>query len=220
METPTPRVKPGFNGVSVGMGSSVNGSSRRAGYYMGPAGAVAVAGGGRAAAAAPVDGCSVALRVFVLAATLVSAVVMGVDRQTSTIRITITDALPPLEVPLTANWSYSSAFVYFVVANAMVCLFSAAALAACRSRAAMVPVMVGDLLALALLYSAVGAAAEFGILGERGNSHVRWPKVCNVYGRFCERAMAAVIVSLIAAFANLVLLMLNILTIHKSSSYY
>jgi uncharacterized protein (TIGR01569 family) len=109
---------------------------------------------------------------------------------------------------------------YFVVANAMVCLFSAAALAACRSRAAMVPVMVGDLLALALLYSAVGAAAEFGILGERGNSHVRWPKVCNVYGRFCERAMAAVIVSLIAAFANLVLLMLNILTIHKSSSYY
>lgn len=111
METPTPRVKPGFNGVGVGMGSSLNGSSRRAGYYMGPAGAVAVAGGGRAAAAAPVDGCSVALRVFVLAATLVSAVVMGVDRQTSTIRITITDALPPLEVPLTANWSYSSAFV-------------------------------------------------------------------------------------------------------------
>lgn len=49
-------------------------------------------------------------------------------------------------------------------------------------------VMVGDLLALALLFSAVGAAAEFGILGERGNSHVRWAKVCNVYGAFCERA--------------------------------
>ncbi|CAD6231378.1 unnamed protein product [Miscanthus lutarioriparius] len=216
----TSRVKPGFNGVGVGMGS-VNGSSRRPGpgygYYMGSG--AAAAGGGRAAQA-PVDGCSVALRVFVLASTLVSAVVMGVDRQTSTIRITISDTLPPLEVPLTANWSYSSAFVYFVVANAMVCLFSAAALAACRSRAAMVPVMVGDLLALALLYSAVGAAAEFGILGERGNSHVRWAKVCNVYGRFCERAMAAVIVSLIAAFANLVLLMLSILTIHKSSSYY
>jgi len=107
----TSRVKPGFNGVGVGMGS-VNGSSRRPGpgygYYMG-AGAAA-AGGGRAAQA-PVDGCSVALRVFVLASTLVSAVVMGVDRQTSTIRITISDTLPPLEVPLTANWSYSSAFV-------------------------------------------------------------------------------------------------------------
>ncbi|RLM93603.1 CASP-like protein 1E1 [Panicum miliaceum] len=109
---------------------------------------------------------------------------------------------------------------YFVVANAMVCLFSAAALAACRRRGAVVPVMVGDLLALALLFSAVGAAAEFGILGERGNSHVRWAKVCNVYGAFCERAMAAVIVSLLAAFANLVMLMLTILAIHKNSSYY
>ena len=78
----------------------------------------------------------------------------------------------------------------------------------------------GDLLALALLFSAVGAAAEFGILGERGNSHVRWARVCNVYGAFCERAMAAVIVSLLAAFANLVMLMLTILAIHKNSSYY
>nr|CAB3477163.1 unnamed protein product [Digitaria exilis] len=97
----------------------------------------------------------------------------------------------------------------------MVCLFSAAALASCRRRGAVVLVMVGDLLALALLFSAVGAAAEFGILGERGNSHV-----CNVYGAFCERAMAAVIVSLLAAFANLVMLMLTILTIHKNSSFY
>jgi hypothetical protein len=109
----TPRVKPGLNGVGVGVGS-VNGSSRRPGpgygYYMGSGAAAGVGAGGRAAAA-PVDGCSVALRVFVLASTLVSAVVMGVDRQTSTIRITITDTLPPLEVPLTANWSYSSAFV-------------------------------------------------------------------------------------------------------------
>jgi len=102
----------------------------------------------------------------------------------------------------------------------MVCLFSAAALAACRRRGAVVPVMVGDLLALALLFSAVGAAAEFGILGERGNAHVRWARVCNVYGAFCERAMAAVIVSLLAAFANLVMLMLAILAIHKNSSYY
>ncbi|KAF8676418.1 hypothetical protein HU200_046964 [Digitaria exilis] len=204
----TSRVKPGFNGV---VGSGFDGSSRRAG------GGCAMGGGGRGV---PVDACGVAMRAFVVAATLVAAVVMGVDRQTRTIRITLADTLPPLEVPVTAKWSYSSAFVYFVVANAMVCLFSAAALASCRRRGAVVPVMVGDLLALALLFSAVGAAAEFGILGERGNSHVRWAKVCNVYGAFCERAMAAVIVSLLAAFANLVMLMLTILTIHKNSSFY
>ncbi|KAM0886020.1 hypothetical protein ACQ4PT_029959 [Festuca glaucescens] len=198
------RVKPGFNGVS---GAS---DSRRG--YMGAAAAV-----GRKP---PVDGCSVALRVFILAATLVAAVLMGVDRQTSTIQVTIADALPPLKVPVTANWSYSSAFVYFVVANAMACAFSAVSLAACRSRSAVVPLMIGDLVMLALLFSAVGASAQFGILGERGNSHVRWGKVCHVYNKFCERAMAAVIVSLIAAFTNLVHLMLAILDIHKNSSYY
>ncbi|KAG2597546.1 hypothetical protein PVAP13_5KG374628 [Panicum virgatum] len=101
----TSRVKPGFNGVGAGL----DGSSRRGGGYMGGVGGPA-AGGGRAAA--PVDACGVALRVFVLAATLVAAVVMGVDRQTRTIEITLTDTLPPLQVPVTAKWSYSSAFVY------------------------------------------------------------------------------------------------------------
>jgi len=38
-------------------------------------------------------------------------VVMGVDRQTRTIQITLADTLPPLQVPVTAKWSYSSAFV-------------------------------------------------------------------------------------------------------------
>lgn len=195
-------MKPGFSGVS-----SLSDSRRS---YMGAA----------APSKPAVDGCGVALRVFILAATLVAAVVMGLDRQTSTVQVTIADKLPPLQVPVTAKWSFSSAFVYFVVANAMACVFSAVALAACRSRSAVAPLMVGDLVVLALLFSAVGAAAEFGILGERGNSHVRWGKVCHVYSQFCGRAMAAVIVSLVAAFANLVHLMFAILDVHKNSSYY
>ncbi|KAF8660564.1 hypothetical protein HU200_057587 [Digitaria exilis] len=102
----TSRVKPGFNGV---VGSGFDGSSRRAGggYAMGGVGAVAP--GGRSGV--PVDACGVAMRAFVVAATLVAAVVMGVDRQTRTIQITLADTLPPLEVPVTAKWSYSSAFV-------------------------------------------------------------------------------------------------------------
>lgn len=102
----TSRVKPGFNGVGAGLDY---GSSRRAGAYaMGGVGAAAPVGGGRGV---PVDACGVALRAFVVAATLVAAVVMGVDRQTRTIQITLADTLPPLEVPVTAKWSYSSAFV-------------------------------------------------------------------------------------------------------------
>uniref|UniRef100_A0A0E0JIT8 CASP-like protein n=1 Tax=Oryza punctata TaxID=4537 RepID=A0A0E0JIT8_ORYPU len=205
------RGKPGLNG-----GAAIDYSSRR-GYYTGAGAALPVAAGSRAP---PVDPCCVALRVFVLLGTLASAVVMAADRQSTTIQIAAGELAPPLRVPVTAKWTYSSAFVYFVVANAMVFAFCAAALAAVRRRSAVVAVMVGDLVAMALLFSAVGAAAQFGLLGERGNTHVRWAKVCDVYGRFCERAMAAVVVSLIAAFADLVLLMLTILTIHKASSYY
>ena len=89
------RAKPGFNGVS-------GASDSRRGYM----GAAAVAGRKPA-----VDGCSVALRVFILSATLVAAVLMGVDRQTSIVQVTIADTLPPLQIPVTAKWSYSSAFV-------------------------------------------------------------------------------------------------------------
>lgn len=78
--------------------------SRRSGYNMG-----AAASGKQQQLS--VDWCSVALRVFILAATLVSAVVMGVDRQTTTVQVTIADTLPPLQVPVTAKSSYSSAFV-------------------------------------------------------------------------------------------------------------
>ncbi|XP_052140493.1 CASP-like protein 1E1 [Oryza glaberrima] len=211
------RGKPGLNG-SGGGAAAFDYSSRR-GYYTGAGAALPpLAAGSRAP---PVDPCCVALRVFVLLGTLASAVVMAADRQSTTVQIAAGEELaPPLRVPVTAKWTYSSAFVYFVVANAMVFAFSAAALAAVRRRSAVVPVMVGDLVAMALLFSAVGAAAQFGLLGERGNAHVRWAKVCDVYGPFCERAMAAVVVSLIAAFADLVLLMLTILTIHKASSYY
>jgi hypothetical protein len=100
----TSRVKPGFNGGS----GSINGSSRRA-AYMGAAGVGSRAAAGSTPPAA--DACSVALRAFVLAATLVAAIVMGVDRQTRTVQVTLADTLPPLQVPVTANWTYSSAFV-------------------------------------------------------------------------------------------------------------
>jgi hypothetical protein len=102
----TSRGKPGVNGGS----GSINGSSSRRAAYMGAAGVGSIrAAAGSAPPAA--DACSVALRAFVLAATLVAAIVMGVDRQTRTIQVTLASTLQPLQVPVTANWTYSSAFV-------------------------------------------------------------------------------------------------------------
>ncbi|CAN6237966.1 unnamed protein product [Urochloa humidicola] len=58
------------------------------------------------------DAYGVTMHVFVPAATLVATVVMGMDRETRNIQITLADTLSPLQVPVTAMWSYTSAFVY------------------------------------------------------------------------------------------------------------
>uniref|UniRef100_A0A0D9Y8F7 CASP-like protein n=1 Tax=Oryza glumipatula TaxID=40148 RepID=A0A0D9Y8F7_9ORYZ len=101
------RGKPGLNGS--GGGAAFDYSSRRGYYTSGGAALPPLAAGSRAP---PVDPCCVALRVFVLLGTLASAVVMAADRQSTTVQIAAGEQLaPPLRVPVTAKWTYSSAFV-------------------------------------------------------------------------------------------------------------
>ena len=50
------------------------------------------------------------LRALALALTLVAAVVMGLNRQTTTIPFQLVPTLPPLHIAVTAKWSYSSSF--------------------------------------------------------------------------------------------------------------
>lgn len=51
-----------------------------------------------------------ALRLMALALTLAAAVLVGVDKQTKLVPVTLVSALPPLNVPVTAKWQYLSAF--------------------------------------------------------------------------------------------------------------
>ncbi|KAL6982393.1 hypothetical protein U1Q18_046427, partial [Sarracenia purpurea var. burkii] len=55
--------------------------------------------------------CELVLRVLALALTLAAAIVLGVDKQTKVVPVAILPTLPPLNVPLTANWVHLSAFV-------------------------------------------------------------------------------------------------------------
>jgi hypothetical protein len=43
--------------------------------------------------------------------TLVAAIVIAADKQTTVVPIKLTDSLPPLDVPVTAKWHYLSAYV-------------------------------------------------------------------------------------------------------------
>ncbi|CAH9109074.1 unnamed protein product [Cuscuta europaea] len=170
----------------------------------------------------------IVLRLLALALTLVAALVLGLDKQTKAVTMQILPTLPPVNIPFTANSHHLSAFVYFVVVNAVACAYAAVSLVltlANRKKnntaaATSVMIITLDLAMVALLFSSCGAAAAIGVMGYKGNSHVRWNKVCNVFEIFCGQAAAAIGISLAASIFFLLLVFCAALNFHKRLGSY
>lgn len=62
--------------------------------------------------------------------------------------------------------------------------------------------------------AATGAAGGVAYIGLKGNSHVGWKKVCNVYDEFCRHLGASIAVSL---FGSIVLVLLVLLSVYSLS---
>ncbi|CAA2983157.1 CASP-like protein 1E2 [Olea europaea var. sylvestris] len=141
------------------------------------------------------------LRFLALGLTLVAAVLVGVDKQTKIVPFTLVPTLPPVNIPVTAKWHHMSAFVYFVVANAIACSYAAISLVLTLAgkEGLSVAIIIFDLVMVALLYSSGGAALAVGLLGYEGNSHVQWKKVCGVFGKFCNQAAIGISLSILGA---------------------
>ncbi|KAK8688430.1 hypothetical protein V6N13_087197 [Hibiscus sabdariffa] len=180
--------------------------------------------------------CDGLLRVLGLILTLVAAILTGVDKETKTVPISITKTLPTLHVPVTAKWHYMSAFVnidmsesavylfarYFLISNAIAFSYAAASLVASMSVRTSkdktgIVLVVLDTTVMGLLLSANGAAIAVGVLGQYGNSHVQWKRVCNMFGGFCHQMTAAIILSLVGSLIFFWLVALAILNLHKKS---
>ncbi|KAG2721547.1 hypothetical protein I3760_02G086800 [Carya illinoinensis] len=162
------------------------------------------------------------LRLLALALTLVAAILVGVDKQTETVPVVLVDSLPPLNVPVTAKWHYLSAFVYLMVTNIIACSYAALSmLLTFTSRGENIilgsMILILDTLMVALLFSGTGAAIAIGLIGYHGNSHVRWQRVCNVFGKFCGQVAASIVVSVIGAVAFILLVVFSALRLHKKS---
>ncbi|KAI8522750.1 hypothetical protein RHMOL_Rhmol13G0021300 [Rhododendron molle] len=165
------------------------------------------------------------LRVVGMGFSLVAAVMVGVDKETEVVAITVVDTLPPLHVSLTAKWCYMSAFVYFVVANAIACFYAAVSLVALSlmstkkttQNGLTLALLILDLVMVALLFSANGAAVAVGLIGLHGNSHANWKKVCNVFKTFCRYTTAGFAMSMMGSFVFLWLVLLGTLSLHKKS---
>ncbi|KAK2646456.1 hypothetical protein Ddye_021651 [Dipteronia dyeriana] len=163
------------------------------------------------------------LRVLALILTLAAAIVLGMNKQTKIVPIKIIATLPPVSVPVPARWHYLSAFTYHVVTNAIACAYAAISLLLVlviykggKSRGGLVIVIIVlDLTMVALLSSGNGAAGAVGIIGRRGNSHVQWKEVCSVFGKFCDRVAASVLLSLLGSLAFFFLVAFGALRLKK-----
>lgn len=83
-----------------------------------------------------------------------------------------------------------------------------------RSSSRLVSIFL-DLIMVALLYSAIGAAMAIGLMGYQGNKHVQWNKVCNTFSRFCGQTAAAIALSALGSTQFILLVTLSAIGLHK-----
>ncbi|KAI0510401.1 hypothetical protein KFK09_011002 [Dendrobium nobile] len=151
------------------------------------------------------------IRLLVIALTFIATIVMGVAKQTSR------------EYQATVKSSQSSSFVYFVVANAFVCVYSAMAVGFSffnsSSSSLELILTIADVLALGFLFTSNAAAMAVDVLARKGNEDFGWGKFCNIADKFCGEVTAAIVLSSLATVAYALLLVLSIVSIHKRSVY-
>lgn len=78
------------------------------------------------------------------------------------------------------------------------------------------PFSVADLAATVLLFSGNGAAAAISVVAEHGQQRLAaWEKICDVFGGFCGRVNAAIVLSMFAAVAYVMLVVLAMASARK-----
>ncbi|XP_010904772.1 CASP-like protein 1D1 [Elaeis guineensis] len=169
-----------------------------------------------------VVGADLALRFLLFATTLVSLVLMVTSKQTKLVHV---PAPFPLYVVTHAKFNHSPALIYFVVAISVALLHSVltgliSALPICKPAPEAKKLLVLaflDSLILGVVASAMGAVASIAYIGFKGNSHVRWNKICNIYDKFCRYAGSSVIISLVASIILVLLVMISTYSLYRRS---
>ncbi|KAK9146842.1 hypothetical protein Sjap_006745 [Stephania japonica] len=165
----------------------------------------------------------VLLRMLAVVTTLVAIIVAAISKQEKTVQMVVIPNLPPLDVEAVAKWQYSSAFVFFFISNIIALVYAIVSMIVTlrnrgKSNGLGLAILLLDLVMAALLFSSNGAAAAIGILGYKGNSHVKWNKVCNVFGKFCAHVAGSIVVSLLGSLAFLLLVALATISLYRIKS--
>ncbi|KAH1089204.1 hypothetical protein J1N35_016461 [Gossypium stocksii] len=163
----------------------------------------------------------VGLRVVLLAAAVIAVVVMATSKQTEMVPV---PGLPTsVRVPFSAEFTDSPAFVYFMAALSTTGLYSIITVLASillgrkpsYANIILLAFALMDVVFVGIVASATGAAGSVAYIGLRGNSHVRWDKICNVYDEFCRHVGTAIAFSLFAAILLVFLTMFSTFALYK-----
>ncbi|URE00931.1 CASP-like protein [Musa troglodytarum] len=162
------------------------------------------------------------LRIVAIVLTFISAVVMGAARQTTTVVGTDPETGLLTSVTGTVKSTYSAAYVYFVVANVLVFFYSVVSLVLSVVNRAGLSSMsllfsIADLLMVVLLFSSNGAAAAISVVAENGQQNLAgWDKICYLFGGFCARVNAAIVLSMVASVAYVILVVFGMANLRRS----
>lgn len=70
-------------------------------------------------------------------------------------------------------------------------------------------------LILGIIASATGTAGGVAYVGLKGNKHVNWNKICNVYDKFCRHVGASVAVALFGSIVTVLLIWISAYSLHS-----
>ncbi|OMP06392.1 hypothetical protein CCACVL1_01597 [Corchorus capsularis] len=119
-----------------------------------------------------------------------------------------------------ARYSFSSALKFFAFANAFACGFTFLSLLylILFGRHGLTPVnyfvlFLHDLFMMSLVLSGVAAATAIGYIGQYGNMHAGWLKICDRVTEYCHKSTISVALSYVSLIC---LLTLTIISASKS----
>ncbi|KAJ8459578.1 hypothetical protein OPV22_032504 [Ensete ventricosum] len=162
------------------------------------------------------------LRLLLFAAAVSALVVMVTSKQTKLIPIIVAPSLQSFVVR-DAKFQYSPAFIYLVAALSVTCLYSIitmlvslfAIASPSPSPRMLFLLILFDTLMAGVMASATGNAGSVAYIGLKGNSHVNWNKICNVYGKFCRHVGSSAAVSLVASIVLVLLVVLSSYSLYR-----
>ncbi|CAD5196454.1 unnamed protein product [Musa acuminata subsp. malaccensis] len=160
------------------------------------------------------------LRAAAVVLTFIAAVVMGAAKEDLTPADSFFGASVTGPKIKSVN---SAAFVYFIIANVLVLVYSIASLALsfvnrAASKGLELALSLADVVMLAFLFTSNGAASAIILVAEQGQARFFWTKfICSNASGFCASVKAAIVLSMFAAVVHLLLVFLKLLVLQKKS---